>query len=124
MAGVFTIDRLNCWLMGFAVRFVIDSLLASGELGLIANGGELQSRKQMLKFDQRFHRNLWMAKRKLRALWIQHPGRNGEHAAIDKLAYGAFTALLFLALVNAQRMAEQRVPTIVDRDGLKNMGIM
>ena len=109
----------------FAVRFVIDSLLASGcELRLIASGGELQSRKQMLKFDQRFHRNLWRAKRKLRALWGQHPGRNGEHAAVDKLAYGAFTALPFLVLENAQRMAEQRVPTIVDRDGLKNMGIM
>ena len=30
----------------------------------------------------------------------------------------------FLALTNVQGLAGQRVPTIVDRDGLETMGIM
>lgn len=84
----------------------------------------MQSREQMPKLHQRLHRNLWRAERKLRALWIQHPGRNGQIAVVAKLAYGAFTGALFLALVNAQGLTEEGMPTIVDRDGLKNMGIM
>ena len=81
----------------------------------------------MAKFDQCFHRNLGRAERTLRALWIQHPGRDGESAAIDELAhcaFSAFTSMLLRALINAQRLAEEGMPTVVHRDSLKNMGIM
>jgi hypothetical protein len=84
----------------------------------------LQSRNQMPKLQQCLHRNLRRAERKLRTLRIQHPGRNGESAAVGKLAYGAFTGALFLALVDAQRLTKEGMPTIVDPDSLKNMGIM
>lgn len=78
----------------------------------------------MPKLHQRLHRNLGRAERKLRTLWIQHPGRNGQITAIAMLAYGAFTTTPFYALVNAQRLAEKGMPTIVDRDSLNKMGII
>jgi len=78
----------------------------------------------MPKLQQRFHGNLWRAERKSRALWIQHPGRNGQSAAVDKLTHRAFTGALLPALVNAQRLTEAGMPTVVDGDSLKKMGIM
>jgi hypothetical protein len=78
----------------------------------------------MPKLQQRFHRNLWWAERKSRALWIQHPGRNCQSAAVDKLTHDAFTGALLPALVNAQRLTEAGMPTVVDGDSLKEMGIM
>jgi hypothetical protein len=85
----------------------------------------LQSRKQLPKLHQCFHRNLRRAEQKLCALWIQHPGRNSQSAAIVKLAHHrAFTGAPFLPLVNAERLTEERMPTIADRYSLKKMGIM
>lgn len=84
----------------------------------------MQSREQMPKLHQRLHRNLWGAERTLRTLWIQHPGRNGQIAVVAKLAHRAFAGALFLALINTQGLAEEWMPSIVDRDGLENMGIM
>jgi hypothetical protein len=78
----------------------------------------------MPKPHQRLHGDLRSAKRRLRTLQIQHPGRNAESAAVGYLTHYVFAAARFFALVNAQRLAEVWVPTIVDRDGLKNMGIM
>jgi hypothetical protein len=78
----------------------------------------------MSKPHQRLYRDLRSAKRRLRRFQIQHPGRNAESAAIGYLTHCVFTAARFFTLVNAQRLAEVWVPTIVDRDGLKNMGIM
>ena len=45
-------------------------------------------------------------------------------AVVAKLAHRAFAGALFLALVNAQGLAEEGMPTIVDRDSLENMGIV
>ncbi len=70
------------------------------------------------------HRNLGRAKGKLRALWIQHPGGNGESGLVGKLAYRAFAAAFFPALVNMQRLTKEGMPAIVDGDLLKKMGIM
>jgi hypothetical protein len=72
----------------------------------------------MPKLHQRLHRNLWRAKRKLHAIGIQHPGRNGQIAVVDKLAYGTFARGPFLAFINAQGLTEERMPTIVDCDSL------
>ena len=73
---------------------------------------------------QRLYRDLRSTKRRLRTLQLQHPGRNAESAAVGCLTHCVFTVARLFTLVNAQRLAEVWVPTIVDRDGVKNMGIM
>jgi hypothetical protein len=85
----------------------------------------LQSREQMSELHQRLHRNLWRAKRELRALWIQHPGRNGESSAtVHKPAHRVFSGAFFPTLINAQGLTDEWMPAIVDCDSFKKMGIM
>jgi len=91
---------------------------------LIASGSQFQIGEQMPKPHQRLHRDLRSAKRRLRTLQIQHPGRNAESAAVGYLTHCVFTAARVFTLINAQRLAEVWMPPIVDRDGLKNMAIM
>ena len=78
----------------------------------------------MPKLHQRLYGHLRSAKRKLRTLQIQHPGRNAESAAVGCLAHYVFAAPRLFTLINAQTLAEVWVPPIVNRDGLENMGIM
>jgi hypothetical protein len=84
----------------------------------------LEGRKEVPKLQQRRHGDLRRAERKLGACRTQHPYGDRECRAIGELTDYALAMCPLLALTNLQGLAEERVPSIVDRDGLEMMGIM
>lgn len=84
----------------------------------------LYSRKQLAQLQQSCDADLWRAECKLGAFRTQHPRGNREGRAVNELTNYAFTMGSFLTLANLQGLTKQWVPTVVDRDSLKTMGIM
>lgn len=78
----------------------------------------------MPKFHERVEGNLRSAQQHLRTIRMEHPVGNGDWPPVVKSANRAA-----LVLINAERLTEQWVPSIVDRHhasygGLRKMGIM
>jgi len=91
----------------------------------MAIGGKRQGREEIPKLQQRRDGDLRRAECKLRTFRTQHPHGNREGGrASSELANYALTICPCFAPANLQGLAEQWVPTIVDRDGLETMGIM
>jgi hypothetical protein len=90
----------------------------------MATGGDSYSRDQIPKLQQRGDSNLRRAECKLRAFRTQHPSGNRDGRTVSELTNHAFAMCPFLALTNLQGLAEQRVPTVKNRDGLETRGTM
>jgi hypothetical protein len=90
----------------------------------MATGSALKGREQIPKLHQRRDGNLRRANRKLCTFRIQHPHRNREGRTVRELTNYALGACPPFALANWQGLPEQRMTTIINRDGLETMGTM
>lgn len=84
----------------------------------------LQSREQFSQLQQCGDTDLWRAERKPGALRTQHPRGKREGRPVDELTNHIVALGPSLALANGQGLTKQWMPTVVDRHGLKTVGIM
>jgi hypothetical protein len=84
----------------------------------------LQSRQETAELDERLDVNQRRPKAEVCAVRAEHPGWQRADRVIRKLAEDVFAVTIPFSLLHPQRLTEQRVPAVVDGNGLKMMCIM
>lgn len=77
-----------------------------------------------MKLDQSLDANQRLSYRELLAVAVEHPRRKLADRVVRQLTQDPFAVTMSLSGSHLQRLPIQRMPGVVDRDGLKMMCIM